>query len=174
MKLLIASDIHGSAFWCRKLMEAWEAEAADKLVLLGDVLYHGPRNPLPRDYAPQEVAALLNEMAERIVAVRGNCDSEVDQMVLSFPCRAESAVVLDAQARTIFCTHGHLHAPDAPPPLPAGSAFLSGHTHIKGIEERGGITFVNPGSVSLPKDGTNSYAVYEDGRFALKELHAEA
>lgn len=170
MKLLIASDVHGSAFWCEKLMDALESEAPDKIILLGDLLYHGPRNPLPEGYEPPAVARMLNGVKERIVAVRGNCDSEVDQMVLEFPCLADYAIVLDERARTLFCTHGHVHTPDAPPALPAGSAFLSGHTHVKTNEVRDGITFLNPGSVSLPKDGTHSYAVYENGRFGLKEL----
>lgn len=170
MKLAIASDIHGSAFWCRKLMDALEAEAPDKLVLLGDLLYHGPRNPLPQGYAPKEVAAMLNGAKERIVAVRGNCDSEVDQMVLEFPCLADYAIVLDENARTLFCTHGHVHMPDNPPALPAGSVFLSGHTHVKVLAERDGLLFVNPGSVSLPKDGSHSYAVFEGGTFELRQL----
>ena len=117
MKLMVASDIHGSAFWCRKLGEMLERESPDKLILLGDLLYHGPRNPLPDEYAPKEVAAMLNDARELIVAVRGNCDSEVDQMVLAFPCMADYAIVLDEQARTIFCTHGHVHTPEAPPAL---------------------------------------------------------
>ena len=170
MKLLIASDIHGSAFWCEKLIGALESESPDKLILLGDLLYHGPRNPLPEGYEPPAVARMLNGVKENIVAVRGNCDSEVDQMVLEFPCLADYAIVLDEHARTLFCTHGHVHAPDNPPALPAGSAFLSGHTHVKTNDVRDGITFVNPGSVSLPKDGTHSYAVYENGGFELKEL----
>lgn len=170
MKFMVASDIHGSAFWCRKLREMLERESPDKLILLGDLLYHGPRNPLPDEYAPKEVAAMLNDARELIVAVRGNCDSEVDQMVLAFPCMADYAIVLDEQARTIFCTHGHVHTPEAPPALPKGSVFLSGHTHVKTHEERDGILYVNPGSVSIPKDGSHSYAVYEDGAFALKTL----
>lgn len=170
MKLLIASDVHGSAFWCRKLMEALETEAPDKLVLLGDLLYHGPRNPLPQDYAPKEVAAMLNGAKENIVAVRGNCDSEVDQMVLEFPCLADYAVVLDPACRTLFCTHGHVHAPENPPALPEGSVFLSGHTHVKTNETRDGVLFANPGSVSIPKDGSHSYAVYQDGAIEHRVL----
>lgn len=182
MKLLIASDIHGSATWCKRLMAAIEAEAPDRLILLGDLLYHGPRNPLPDGYAPAEVAAMLNGMAERIVAVRGNCDSEVDQMMLDFPCMGDYALVMDG-ARSLFCTHGHVFDPAVVcenaeagvrnatmPPLAPGSAFLSGHTHVKTNEKRSGIQFVNPGSVSLPKDGTHSYALYADGRFELRTL----
>ena len=170
MKFLIASDIHGSAAWCRRLMDALDAEQPDRLLLLGDILYHGPRNDLPEGYAPKEVIAMLNPLASSIIAVRGNCEAEVDQMVLDFPCMADYAIVLDEQARTIFCTHGHVHTPEAPPTLPKGSVFLSGHTHVKTHEERDGILYVNPGSVSIPKDGSHSYAVYEDGAFALKTL----
>ena len=177
MKLLIASDIHGSATWCKRLMDAIEAERPNTVVLLGDLLYHGPRNPLPDGYAPMEVAGMLNSMADRIVAVRGNCDSEVDQMVLDFPCMADYTVLLDGQRR-LFCTHGHVFDPAATdghshsnmPTLPEGSAFLSGHTHVKVNESRDGIWFLNPGSVSLPKDGSHSYALYDQGEFELHEL----
>ena len=169
MKFVIASDIHGSAFWCRKLVEAIEAEAPDQVILLGDLLYHGPRNPLPDGYAPAEVASMLNTMADRVVAVRGNCDAEVDQMMLEFPCMADYALVADGE-RKLFCTHGHVFEPDNPPRLAAGGVFLSGHTHVKVNEVRDGIRFVNPGSVALPKDGTHSFAVYCDGEVELHEL----
>lgn len=171
MKLLIASDVHGSAYWCRALMDRIDAESPDKVVLLGDLLYHGPRNDLPRDYAPKEVIAMLNEHAERIIAVRGNCDSEVDQMVMDFPCLGDYAVLFDGElGRELFATHGHLHGPDALPPLPQGVVCLYGHTHVKEIARRDGRLFVNPGSVSIPKDGSNSYAIYEAGEFSLREL----
>ena len=169
MKFVIASDIHGSAAWCERLLKAIEKEAPDQVLLLGDLLYHGPRNPLPDGYDPQGVAALLNSIADRIVAVRGNCDSEVDQMVLDFPCLADYALVVDGTT-WLYCTHGHVHAPDAPPPLPKGTVFCSGHTHVKTNEVRDGIRFLNPGSVSLPKDGSNSYAVYDNGNITLHEL----
>ena len=171
MKIVIASDIHGSAAWCRRLLEAIEQEAPDQVILLGDLLYHGPRNPLPDEYAPAEVAAMLNGLASRVTAVRGNCDAEVDQMLLDFPCMADSALVVDGATR-LFCTHGHVFSPEQPPALPEGSLFLSGHTHVKVNEVRDGIRFVNPGSVSLPKDGTHSFAVYEGGIVTLKELTA--
>lgn len=171
MKLLIASDIHGSAHAARRLARRFEEEAPDRIVLLGDLLYHGPRNPLPRWYAPMEVADILNGWSDIIVAVRGNCDSEVDQMVLSFPCRADYAL-LEVDGRLMHLSHGHLpgDSPDDPPRLAPGSAFLSGHTHVKGLDVRAGVLFVNPGSTSLPKDDLASYAVYEDGAFALKDL----
>ena len=169
MKLVIASDIHGSAHWCRKLMDAIDAEAPDSIVLLGDLLYHGPRNGLPFAYAPKEVIPMLNSLAGKVIAVRGNCDAEVDQMVLDFPLESDYAVIMDGE-RQLFCTHGHVFSPHDHPALSEGSAFLSGHTHVKTNVVRDGIRYVNPGSVSIPKDGSNSYAVYEDGEFTLKEL----
>ena len=162
MKLVIASDIHGSAKWCAEVLHFIESVAPDKVLLLGDLLYHGPRNPLPDGYAPAEVAGMLNGLAERITAVRGNCDAEVDQMMLDFPCMADYALVADGD-RKLFCTHGHVFSPEEPPRLAEGTLFLSGHTHVKVDEVRDGIRFVNPGSVSLPKDGTHSFAVYRDG-----------
>ena len=169
MKLLIASDIHGSAYWCRKLVELIEAERPDALVLLGDLLYHGPRNDLPRGYAPKQVIPMLSELKDRIIAVRGNCEAEVDQMVLPFPCMAEfSELLLDG--RTFYLTHGHHASPDNLPPLPEGSVFLFGHTHVKMDEVRNGIRCLNPGSVSIPKDGSHSCLVYENGVFSVKIL----
>lgn len=171
MKLLIASDVHGCATAMRTLEARISSEVPDRIVLLGDILYHGPRNDLPTGYTPKEVATILNSMAERIVAVRGNCDSEVDQMVLDFPCRADYTLI-EANGRLLYLTHGHVAhmTPDNPPALTAGSAFLFGHTHVKTLHEREGVLFVNPGSISLPKDGTASYATYENGMFALKTL----
>ncbi|MDO4443252.1 MAG: phosphodiesterase [Slackia sp.] len=169
MKLLIASDIHGSAAWCERLMQHIDAESPDAIVLLGDLLNHGPRNPLPDRYAPQEVADMLNGIAERIVAVRGNCDSEVDQMLLDFPCLGDYALLFDG-SRKLFATHGHVFGPDNVLPLSAGSVVLSGHTHVKTNEERDGLLFINPGSVSLPKDGSRSCAVYENGAFRFVKL----
>lgn len=165
MKLVIASDLHGSAAWCKKMMAVIESESPDKVVLLGDLLYHGPRNPLPDEYAPAEVAAILNGMAERVVAVRGNCDAEVDQMMLQFPCMADYAVLMDG-ARQLYCTHGHLWDPESLPPLQQGTAFLYGHFHVKRNEDADGIHLFNPGSVGLPKDGTHSLGLYEDGVFS--------
>lgn len=169
MKLVFASDIHGSAEWCAKVMELVEREAPDKLVLLGDLLYHGPRNPLPDGYAPAEVAAMLNPCAKSIVAVRGNCDAEVDQMMLDFPCMADYIMLLDGECQ-LFCTHGHLWDPDNLPQLPGGSAFVYGHFHVKRNELLDGIRLFNPGSAGLPKDGSHSVGVYEDGEFDFREL----
>lgn len=172
MKFLIASDIHGSAFWAERLMSAIEAECPDRIILLGDLLYHGPRNDLPRDYAPKRVIPLLNELAAsgRVVAVRGNCEAEVDQMVLEFPCMAASASVLDPAGRELFCTHGHVfgagmhNSVDHVPTLSQGSALVYGHTHIKVNEESAahpGLWLFNPGSMSIPKDGTHSFGLYD-------------
>ncbi|MEC4175590.1 phosphodiesterase [Adlercreutzia sp. R7] len=169
MKLIIASDIHGCAPACRSLLDHARREQPDRLVLLGDLLYHGPRNALPAGYDPAAVAVMLNEAPWPITAVRGNCDAEVDQMVLNFPCRDTSAVVVDGP-RTLFCTHGHVLSPDEHPALGARAALLSGHTHAKTLDERDGILYVNPGSPSIPKDGSASFAVYEDGVFTLREL----
>ena len=171
MKLLIASDIHGAAGYCRDLLAAWDREGADRLLLLGDLLYHGPRNDLPPDYAPKEVIALLNARKNQIFCVRGNCDAEVDQMVLDFPCLSDFSQVW-ADGHLLHLSHGHLagNSPDQPPALPNGSALLTGHTHIKRLELVDGVMFVNPGSTSIPKDGCASYAVYDNGTFALKKL----
>ena len=174
MKILIASDIHGSAYWAERLMEAIEAEQPDRIVLLGDLLYHGPRNDLPRDYAPKRVIPLLNGLAATgaLVAVRGNCEAEVDQMVLDFPCMAASSQLIDDAGRTLFLTHGHVfgagfhNSVDNLPALPGDAALLFGHTHIKVNEPApgaSGIWAFNPGSVSIPKDGTHSYGIYESG-----------
>ncbi len=171
MKLLIASDLHGAAPAVRALAARVEAEAPDRVLLLGDLLYHGPRNDLPEGYAPKEVVPILNGWAGRVTAVRGNCDAEVDQMVLDFPCMADCALV-EADGHALYLTHGHVAGmtPDDPPPLAPGDAYLSGHTHVKTLDTRDGVLFVNPGSTSIPKDGSASYAVYEHDAFALKAL----
>lgn len=162
MKLVIASDLHGSAYWCGKLMEVIEKEQPDKILLLGDLLYHGPRNDLPREYAPKQVIPMLSRYKDKILAVRGNCEAEVDQMVLPFPCVADYAVLV-ADGVSFYMTHGHHANLDALPPLEQGSVFLYGHTHVKMDEVRNGIRCVNPGSVSIPKDGSNSLLVWENG-----------
>lgn len=194
MKFLIASDIHGSAAWCRRLMDALDTEQPDRLLLLGDVLYHGPRNDLPEGYAPKEVIAMLNPLASSIIAVRGNCEAEVDQMVLDFPCMADyttifdpaAALAADGSAREktgceLFLTHGHVYGAgfhnsvDKLPELVDGSILLYGHTHKKVSEPaptHEGVWAFNPGSVSIPKDGTHSYGVYENG--AVRHVILEA
>ena len=169
MKLLIASDIHGSAYWCGSLMELVESEQPDRLLLLGDLLYHGPRNDLPKDYAPKQVIPMLSRYKEKIIAVRGNCEAEVDQMVLPFPCMAESSQLL-VDGLSLYLTHGHHHNPDNLPPLPEGTVFLSGHTHVKIDEVHNGIRCLNPGSVSIPKDGSHSCLFLENGKFSFRIL----
>ena len=169
MKLVIASDIHGSAHWCKKLLELITRENPDKIILLGDLLYHGPRNDLPLGYAPKEVIPMLSGLKEKILAVRGNCEAEVDQMVLPFPCMADFAL-LEADGLTFYLTHGHLHSPEDLPPLEPGAIFLSGHTHVKRDDMVSGIRCLNPGSVSIPKDDSHSCLIYNNGTFRFCNL----
>lgn len=172
MKLLIASDIHGSAYWCRKLLEVYETEKPDKLVLLGDILYHGPRNDLPREYAPKAVISMLSPLAEKILCVRGNCEAEVDQMVLPFPCMAPYSQLL-VEGKTFYLTHGHHENPRNLPRLNPGDVFLSGHTHVKEDIQVEGVRCLNPGSVSIPKDGSHSCLVYDNGEFSFRILEED-
>ena len=169
MKFVIASDIHGSAYWCKKLMELVEKEQPDKLILLGDILYHGPRNDLPQEYAPKRVIEMLSAWKEKILCIRGNCEAEVDQMVLNFPCLAEYSLLM-ADGKSFYLTHGHHANPQNLPALSAGSIFLYGHTHVKFDQVVDGIRCLNPGSVSIPKDGSNSCMVYENGDFRFVTL----
>lgn len=169
MKLVIASDIHGSAKWCEQALRVVDEVNPDKILLLGDLLYHGPRNPLPENYAPDEVAAMINPLADRIIAVRGNCDAEVDQMMLDFPCLADYAWVVDGDNQ-LFCTHGHLWDPDDLPHLPANTTFVYGHFHIKRDDKLDGVRLFNPGSTSIPKDGSHSVGIYDNGAFSFREL----
>ncbi len=174
MKLFLFSDIHGSAYYLEQALARFAQEKADAMLLLGDALYHGARNPLPRGYDPKETAALLNAQAARITAVRGNCDSEVDQMVLNFPLSSDYSVAF-CEGRRFFLTHGHLFCDSHMPPLCEGDVFLYGHTHVPRAERAGGVYFVNPGSVSLPKEGSaHSYGIYENGVFTLKDLEGNA
>jgi hypothetical protein len=170
MKLMLASDIHGSAYYAEKLKNAYYAERADRLILLGDLLYHGPRNDLPKDYAPKKVIEILNGMKEELLCVRGNCDTEVDQMVLEFPIMADYAVIYDGE-KTLYLTHGHKFNPENPPKLKKGDYLVNGHTHVSANKSMGDFTYINPGSVSIPKENTgHSYMIYENGEFILKEL----
>ena len=171
MKWLIASDIHGSAYYCRKLLEAFEKEGADRILLLGDILYHGPRNDLPRDYAPKEVISIFNSMKERFLCVRGNCEAEVDQMVLEFPVMADyMALWLDG--RMAFVTHGHLFNLGQLPNLNKGDLLIHGHTHVQAFTPFGQDNwYINPGSASIPKeDNDHSYMTYENGVFTIKSM----
>lgn len=180
MRYMIASDIHGSAFYCRKMLDAYEREGADRLVLLGDLLYHGPRNDLPKDYAPKEVLAMLNARKKDIFCVRGNCDTEVDQMVLEFPMMAEYCL-LELDGQLIYVMHGHQHNMQHPPMLKKGDILLTGHTHIPACEDvllEDGTTFMylNPGSVSIPKEhSAHSYMIVENrnAKKTGKEVNSE-
>lgn len=171
MKFVIASDIHGSAYYCQKLLTAYAQEGADRLLLLGDILYHGPRNDLPKDYAPKEVISMLNAMKDNIFCVRGNCDTEVDQMVLEFPIMADYCL-LPVGNRLIYATHGHTFHMQKLPPLQPGDILLHGHTHIPAWESFGEHNlYLNPGSVSIPKDGSaHGYMVLEGDNMIWKTL----
>ena len=170
MKWMIASDLHGSAYYCKKMVEAFEREGADRLLMLGDLLYHGPRNDLPRDYAPKEVIPMLNGLKNKLCCVRGNCEAEVDQMVLHFPILSDSALlVLDGL--TIHATHGHIHGPDTPPPLRQGDILLCGHFHVPVRRDCGRYTYLNPGSAALPKENSpHSCMMLEDGQFTWLDV----
>ncbi|MBR6548993.1 MAG: phosphodiesterase [Clostridia bacterium] len=173
MKLMIASDIHGSAYYCRQLLEAYQREAPDKLVLLGDILYHGPRNDLPKEYAPKEVIAMLNPLADQLLCVRGNCDTEVDQMVLDFSVLSDYGVIFDRN-RTIYLTHGHVYSPQNPMKCCRGGLMLGGHTHVPTVVEGDGFVYANPGSVSIPKENSpHSYMIVENDRLIWKDLSGE-
>lgn len=170
MKLFIASDIHGSELYCRKMIDSYKSETADKILLLGDILYHGPRNELPEQYNPKAVIELLNKCKNDILCVRGNCDTEVDQMVLDFPILADYSI-LYIDGITIFATHGHLFNEDSLPPLKAGDILLHGHTHIPICKNIGTYTYMNPGSVSIPKENSyNGYMVLENKTFLWKDF----
>ena len=170
MKIFIGSDIHGSAYWCDKMLKAYKSEGADRLLILGDILYHGPRNDLPKDYNPKRVIEMLSEFKDEIFCVRGNCDAEVDQMVLPFPIMAEYAVIVE-DGVTIYATHGHKYGKDNPPPLKKGDILLCGHTHVAADEKCGDFRYINPGSVSIPKENTgHGYIILEDGIFTRKTL----
>ena len=169
-KWMIASDLHGSARSCRLLLARMEEEQADRLVFLGDLLYHGPRNDLPEEYDTKAVTKQLNAVKDKLLCVKGNCDSEVDQMVLEFPMMAEYAV-LPIGGRLCYLTHGHNYGPDNLPPMAKGDILISGHIHIPVCREQEGVRLLNPGSVSLPKENTpHSYMTLEDGVFFWKAV----
>lgn len=170
MKWMIASDIHGSEFYLKKLLDAYNDEKADRLLLLGDLLYHGPRNDLPEGYQPKKVIELLNGMKEDILCVRGNCEAEVDQMVLEFPVMAEYAILMVGK-RMIFATHGHVFNEKNLPPLHKGDILLHGHTHVPKCVEHEDYIYMNPGSVSIPKENSHhGYMIMEGLNFAWKDL----
>ena len=170
MKWMIASDIHGSALYCEKMLQAFVREGAQRLLLLGDLLYHGPRNDLPQGYAPKEVIAQLSGVKDKVFCVRGNCEAEVDQMVLPFPVLADYCL-LEQKGHVIFATHGHHYNLENPPLLQPGDVLLHGHTHIPAKDNSLGFWYLNPGSVSIPKENSpHSYMTLEDGQFLWKDL----
>ena len=173
MKLMFASDIHGSAYYCEKMLECYRREKAERLWILGDILYHGPRNDLPKEYAPKKVIAMLNDIKEEICAVRGNCDTEVDQMVLEFPILADYSL-LAADGLRLYATHGHVYNEQHMPPLMAGDILIHGHTHIYEIKKTGEHVILNPGSVSIPKGGNPpTYGILEDMVFSVRDLDGQ-
>ncbi|QZY53683.1 phosphodiesterase [Crassaminicella profunda] len=170
MKLFFISDIHGSLYYLKKALEIYDREKADYLVLLGDALYHGARNPLPKDYNPKEVATLLNAYKEKIIAVRGNCDSEVDQMVIDYPMMGDYTMILHNNRR-LFLTHGHIYNKDHLPNLSENDVLIHGHTHIPVAEKYNYIYLLNPGSITLPKENNpHTYGILENNLFEIKDL----
>lgn len=170
MKFLIASDIHGSAYYCDLLLKAIGTEKANRVLILGDILYHGPRNDLPKDYAPKKVIEMLNPLKDKLLCVRGNCDTEVDQMVLKFPIMADYSVI-PLGDRLIYATHGHVFNENNLPPMSQGDILLNGHTHISKCVEHSDFIYMNPGSVSIPKEETpHSFMTFKEGKFLWKNL----
>ncbi|MEG1255696.1 phosphodiesterase [Clostridium sp.] len=170
MKLIFISDIHGSLKYTKKAIEVFNEEKGTNLIILGDILYHGPRNPFPDEYNPQEVANLLNVYSEKIIAVRGNCDSEVDQMLLDFPCMGDYSIILYMSKR-LFLTHGHIFNEGNMPKLSSGDVLLHGHTHVITEKTNNNIHIINPGSISYPKEGNpHTYGVLENELFTIKTL----
>lgn len=170
MKFLIASDIHGSYKYCQMLLKAFESEKADKMLLLGDILYHGPRNDLPEEYAPKKIIEILNPLKDKLLCVRGNCDTEVDQMVLDFPILADYAVI-PVGDKLLYLSHGHKFGQQTPPPLSKGDILMNGHTHVPKCEDMGEFVYLNCGSVSIPKENSpHSYVVLENGKVLWKNL----
>ena len=170
MKLFIASDIHGSEFYCKKMLDCYKNEKADRMLLLGDILYHGPRNDLPKDYNPKAIITLLNNLKDEILCVRGNCEAEVDQMVLSFPVLADYCIISENNT-TIFATHGHKYNEENLPPLKNGDVLLCGHTHVPKCTDFGSFIYMNPGSVSIPKENSHhGYMIFENNTFTWKDF----
>jgi len=171
MKLMFASDIHGSGFYAEKLKEIYYKNKMDKLILLGDLLYHGPRNDLSVEYNPKKVIDILNDMKQEIICVRGNCDSEVDQMVLEFPITADYSTIL-IENKTLFITHGHIYNKDNLPKIKDNYILIHGHTHIPTIDIEENFIYINPGSITFPKQGNpHTYMVYEDKEFKILDLN---
>ncbi len=173
MKIMVASDVHGSYFACQKLISNFQKEKADILLLLGDLYYHGPRNPLPEEYAPMKVCESLTAVKEKLIAVKGNCDADVDQMISSFPIEKNAQILLGR--RRVYATHGDVYSADKLPPLPKGSVLLFGHSHVASLWKKNGIIAVNPGSCSLPKENTLAgYVILTENAVTFKTLDGSA
>lgn len=171
LKIFFMSDIHGSFYYLDKALERFKVEKADYIGILGDILYHGARNPLTVEYNPKKVIEKINEYADKIIAVRGNCDSEVDQMVIDFPIMSTYSTILYNNKR-LFLTHGHMFNEDNMPKLSEGDVFIYGHSHLPRAEKNNNIYFINPGSITLPKEGNpHTYGVLEDSSFIIKDLN---
>ena len=170
MKLFFISDIHGSAYYLDRALKCYKEEKAKYIVLLGDALYHGPRNPLPKEYDPKKVSEMLNQYKEKIIAVRGNCDSEVDQMLIEYPMMSDYSIMV-YKDRRLFLTHGHIYNKENIPPLSSNDIMIHGHTHIPTAERQENIYILNPGSISLPKENyPNSYGILEESLFQVKDF----
>ena len=171
MKIMAASDIHGDFDSAKAIIDAYKASGADRLVLLGDLLYHGPRNDLPSTYAPKKVIELLNSVKDELLCVRGNCDTEVDAMVLQFPILADYAWICLGNTR-IFATHGHKFNTETPPPLKKGDLLLHGHTHVSCAIPFGNENlYVNPGSAAIPKENTpRGYILIDEDEISFRSL----
>lgn len=174
MKLFFTSDLHGSLGQTQKVIEKYLASDADMLVLLGDLLNHGPRNTVPDDYDPGRVASLLNQHQEKIICVRGNCDSEVDQMLIEFPLLSDYHIILLENGQRIFLTHGHLFNEEKYPKLSEGDVLAYGHTHLPVAHEKDGLYMFNPGSVTFPKGGYEpSYGIFQNGVLSVLSLEED-
>lgn len=174
MKIFFMSDIHGSEYYLNKALEAYEREKCEYIVILGDILYHGPRNDIPKGYNPKSVANTLNKLKNKIMCVKGNCDGEVDQMMIEFPILCDYSTML-YNGKRLFLTHGHKYNKNNMLPIDEGDVIISGHTHIPVCEEIEGIYFINPGSITFPKENTkHSYGILEDNKFTIKDLSGES
>ena len=173
MKLLILSDIHGFSDPLEYILKAFYEENCTMILFLGDALYHGPRNSIDDGYNASRTIEILNSLSDKILAVRGNCDSEVDQMVLDYSLLSDYHMVFDGM-RKIFFTHGHIYNRANMPLLNRGDIFASGHTHIAEIEDVKGVIHFNPGSISLPRRNTQaSYGIYDGTSLMVKSLEGE-
>lgn len=173
MRYMIISDIHGSSLFLEKVLKIFKDEAYDYLIILGDILYHGPRNPIPEGHDPQGVVQLLNPLSHKIIACRGNCEAEVDQMLLEFPCLGDYSQIMDGDIR-LFATHGHLYTADTFPKVTGKEVFLYGHTHLWELRKEGDLLICNPGSLTLPKENRpHTYGTYENGTLAVYDLNGD-